>query len=61
MDPCDSPSVILVNREDIPGHGLQTPHLLRSMRSFNLMFLVPHDDYIVIRHQGTGFECYKIT
>lgn len=53
--------MILVNREDILDHGLQTLHLLRSIRIFNLMFLVPCDDYIVVRDQGTGFECYKIT
>lgn len=61
MDSCDNPSMILVSREDLLGRGLQTLHLLRSIRIFNLMFLVPCDDYIVVRHQGTGFECYKIT
>lgn len=60
MDPCDNPNMILVNREDIPGHRLQTPHLLTSMRIFNLMFLVPCDDYVAIMHQGTVFESYKI-
>lgn len=59
MDPYDKPSMKPVNRGDIPGHGLQAPHLLRSRRIISLMFLVPHGDYIVIRHQGTGFACYK--
>jgi len=57
----DDHSRIPVNRADLSSHGLQTPPLLRSIRIFNLMLSVPCDDYVVIRHQATGFECCKMT
>lgn len=61
MDPRDNRRMVLLNREGMLGHWLQTSYLLRLIRILDLMFLVTCVDCITIRHKGTGLEYYKIT
>lgn len=61
MDPCDNCRMVLVNRESMLSHWLQTSYHLRLMRILDLMFLATCVNCITIKHKGTGLEYYKMT